>query len=86
MTSSPVYWGLLLSAGPLTVVARMLHLHTHHRPLGAVTFVLVATAIFVAGALLARRCKEQGPTAWRACRVAALISALAAMLATLLGG
>jgi hypothetical protein len=68
--------GLLLSAAPLAVFASVLHRHTHHRPLGAVTFVLGGTAILMVGVLIARRCKEKGGGLWLACRSAALISLL----------
>jgi hypothetical protein len=75
-----VYWGLLLSAAPLAAFANVLHRHTHHRPLGAVTFVLGATAVLMAALLVARRCKEKGGGLWRACRIAALLSALLPIL------
>ncbi|HEX2878815.1 MAG TPA: hypothetical protein VHO25_04695 [Polyangiaceae bacterium] len=75
-----IYWGLLLSAAPLVVFAHVLYRHTHHRPLGAVTFVLGATAVLIAGLLVARRCKEKGGGLWLVCRIAALLSALLPIL------
>jgi hypothetical protein len=81
-----IYWGLVLSTGPLLVFAQLLHRHTHHRPLGAVTFVLGATAVWVVAAWVVRRCKERGGATWHACRAAGLISALVAGLTMLLGG
>jgi hypothetical protein len=80
-----VYWGLLLSTAPLVVFARALYSHTHHRPLGAVTFVLGATVVLIAAILVARRCKESGGRVWLVCRIAALLGALAPIVVLLAG-
>ncbi len=82
---SAVCWGLLLGTTPLALFAGVLHGHTHHRPLGAVTFVLGASALLFVAVLVARRCKESGRGVWLACRVAALASALLPVLALLIG-
>lgn len=82
---SAVYWGLVLGTTPLAGFASVLHRHTHHRPLGAVTFVVGASALLFVAVLVARRCKESGGGVWLTCRAAALASALLPVLAMLVG-
>jgi hypothetical protein len=79
-----VYWGLLLAATPVMGLASWLHRNTHHRPLGAVTFVLFTAAVLLVAVLVARRCRDRGPTLWLVCRVAAIVSLLAPVLVLLL--
>ena len=47
--------GALLAAGPLTVFAQLIKRFTHHRPLGAVTFVLGALVVVLGGMAVAAR-------------------------------
>ena len=71
-----VFWGFVLSVGPLTQVAILLHRHTHHRPLGAVTFAFAATAILLGCVLVAWRCQQRAGRYWRLCRGVAISSVL----------
>jgi hypothetical protein len=50
--------GLVGAALPIALLAYWIREHTHHRPLGAVTFAVLATAVALFGALLARRLLE----------------------------
>lgn len=50
----------LLVAGPLILVARLLITHTHHRPLGAVTFGFVAVCAWVLAEFFVRQGLSEG--------------------------
>ena len=55
----PVLLGVLIAVGPVAFLARTLKATTHHRPLGAVTFAIVAGALLLgAVAFLARLVTE----------------------------
>ncbi|HEX6764860.1 MAG TPA: hypothetical protein VF103_05265 [Polyangiaceae bacterium] len=75
--------GLALSAMPLSVLAEFLKRGTHHRPLGAATFAVLALGmvlVCVGVALRALSFAESGDTtAKRAVRVVALVVALASV-------
>jgi len=47
--------GVGLASGPVMVLGRMLKASTHHRPLGAVTFAVVAAAVFLGAMVVAAR-------------------------------
>lgn len=54
----PAFWlacGLGLSLGPLTVFGGLLKTATHHRPLGAATFAVIACALVVGSVLVCWR-------------------------------
>jgi hypothetical protein len=50
-----VSFGLALAAAPLALLAEILKQNTHHRPLGAATFAVLALAIVVSAMLVAWR-------------------------------
>jgi hypothetical protein len=47
--------GAVVCVGPLTLLARVLRAHTHHRALGGVTFALVAFMLVLLAAAVMRR-------------------------------
>ncbi|HEY6557233.1 MAG TPA: hypothetical protein VI072_08165 [Polyangiaceae bacterium] len=54
---------LLLCFGPLTLFAGKLWAATHHRPLGAVTFSIVATGLLLGSVAVVARLRSVGPRA-----------------------
>ena len=61
--------GVLMAAGPMIVFARLLKRATHHRPLGAVTFALVAVVVILGAVAVAARLMSLARSAARARRV-----------------
>jgi len=55
----------LLSLGPLAMLGGLLKDKTHHRPLGGVTFAVLAAAVFVAALVVASRLRRVDSTAPR---------------------
>jgi hypothetical protein len=47
--------GLLIALGPVALLARVLKVATHHRPLGAVTFALLAATVLAGSLFIATR-------------------------------
>jgi hypothetical protein len=71
--------GLALSAAPLIVFARLLKVSTHHRPLGAVTYAIVALGLILgATAFAARLLAWSGGSRAALRRFAPLLAAAAA--------
>lgn len=69
--------GAALGAAPLAVLGAVLRTHTHHRALGAVTYVLVALAVLVLAMAVTRRLvalASGASSAARAARAALLVS------------
>jgi len=52
-----VPFSILFALGPLTFLGTALHAHTHHRPLGAATFAVLALIVLLGCFALAARCR-----------------------------
>jgi hypothetical protein len=85
---SVVVTGLGLAAWPLSFLGSLLERTTHHRPLGAATFALLALAVVLGGLLVAWRVNalDPGATVGRALRVVLALGAVASTGLVLLGG
>jgi len=66
--AGPLLLGVLLAAAPLVVFAELLERATHHRPLGAVTFAVVAALVVLASVAVAARLLSLSRSAARARR------------------
>lgn len=79
--ASAIPAGALVAAGPLALAASVLKTATHHRPLGAVTFALLAALVLLGAIALAARLHERRARGglWHAAWLASL--ALGAVLA-----
>jgi len=89
-------WAALLAVLPLSLFGRLLSAGTHHRPLGAVTFAIVALGVLAASLLVALRLAlpvgdRAEPSAlqrvlWRLMQAAASLGALVALLGAFRSG
>jgi hypothetical protein len=53
--AASLYFAVALALAPLSIFARLLKDHTHHRPLGAATFAVVAAGLILAALAFAIR-------------------------------
>ncbi|HTM45821.1 MAG TPA: hypothetical protein VL137_12755 [Polyangiaceae bacterium] len=82
--SATLIVGLLLASGPLQLLGAVLASQTHHRPLGAVTFALIAAVLIIVLLRIASRCEEQGGRLRLLCRLMSALSLGSVLLQLLL--
>lgn len=69
-------WGLLLSLLPVWALGSLLHAGTHHRPLGAVSFAVLAALLSAASIAVVFRVSQLGSRAWLLARASSALGAL----------
>jgi len=75
--------GVGLASGPWMVFAQVLKRATHHRPLGAVTFAVLGTAVFIGAMLVSARVLALAQSSARARRVGRVLAAVLVLIAGL---
>jgi hypothetical protein len=75
--------GVGLASGPLTMFAQVLKQTTHHRPLGAVTFAVLGTAVLLGALAIAARVMGMARSAGRGRRWGRVIAIVLAAIAGL---